>query len=244
MAVCATAATTAALTAIANANSSTSKKISKLQFRTLKPISNKLNPSSPTNWFDDTDKKISANVAGARKVLEMGLIGVMAASTMAFGFPSEADALRVEYYATTAEPSCELNVVRSGLAYCDIAVGSGPAAPYNTLINVHYTARFGDETVFDSSYKRGRPLTMRIGVGKVIRGLDQGIFGGDGVPPMQVVKSLNSYAGGKRKLRIPPELAYGPEPAGCFSGDCNIPANATLLYDINFVNIYSGNRAK
>lgn len=80
--------------------------------------------------------------------------------------------------------------------------------------------------------------------------------------------------GGRRKLQIPPELAYGPEPAGCFSGtalflhigftflilvglgpknvlthsffffvgDCNIPANATLLYDINFVNIYSGNR--
>ena len=48
--------------------------------------------------------------------------------------------------------------------------------------------------------------------------------------------------GGKRKLRIPPELAYGPEPAGCFSGDCNIPGNATLLYDINLIEIYSGNR--
>ncbi|XP_068643339.1 photosynthetic NDH subunit of lumenal location 4, chloroplastic-like [Aristolochia californica] len=51
-----------------------------------------------------------------------------------------------------------------------------------------------------------------------------------GVSPMVV--------GGKRKLRIPPELAYGPEPAGCFQGDCNIPANATLLYDINFVGLY------
>ncbi|PKI76367.1 hypothetical protein CRG98_003289 [Punica granatum] len=95
---------------------------------------------------------------------------------------------------------------------------------------VHYTARFADGTVFDSSYKRARPLTMRVGV---IKGLDQGIIGGNGVPPMQV--------GGKRKLRIPPELAYGPEPAGCFSGDCNIPANATLLYDINLIGIYSGN---
>ncbi|KMT08830.1 hypothetical protein BVRB_6g135540 [Beta vulgaris subsp. vulgaris] len=228
MAVCATAAT-AALTAIAN--SSSTKRPSQLQLRTLKPTSCKSNTVvtlPPSNNLDNSTKK------GRRKIVELGIIGLMAASSMAFGSPLEADATRIEYYATTAEPSCELNVVRSGLAYCDLVVGSGVPAPYNTLINVHYTARFADETVFDSSYKRGRPLTMRIGVGKVIRGLDQGIFGGDGVPPMQI--------GGKRKLRIPPELAYGPEAAGCFSGDCNIPANSTLLYDINFVEIYSGNR--
>ena len=86
---------------------------------------------------------------------------------------------------------------------------------------VHYTARFPDGTVFDSTYKRGRPLTMRIGAGKVcsicsahtedascslnlpchhkslddtpvsyrlqiLRGLEQGISGGGGVPPMLV----------------------------------------------------------
>ncbi|KAG2242862.1 hypothetical protein Bca52824_095293 [Brassica carinata] len=66
---------------------------------------------------------------------------------------------------------------------------------------------------------------MRIGVGK---GLDQGILGGEGYLLCE----------GKRKLQIPAKLAYGPEPAGCFSGDCNIPGNATLLYDINFVEIY------
>ncbi|GAB4848664.1 Photosynthetic NDH subunit of lumenal location 4, chloroplastic [Ancistrocladus abbreviatus] len=167
-----------------------------------------------------------------RRIFEVG-IGLLAASVVGLS-PLDANATRIEYYATVAEPSCELKFVRSGLGYCDIAVGDGPQAPYNELIDVHYTARFADEIVFDSSYKRGRPLTMRIGVGKVINGLDQGIFGGGGVPPMQV--------GGKRKLRIPPQLAYGPEPAGCFSGDCNIPGNATLLYDIYFVNIYKGNR--
>ncbi|KNA25213.1 hypothetical protein SOVF_008520 [Spinacia oleracea] len=232
MAVCATA-TTAALTSIANANSSTTKKLPQLQLRTFKPTSSKLNPI-PNRI--DKETSTTRSISGRRKVLEMGIIGVMAASSMFFGFPTEADALRVEYYATTAEPSCELNLVRSGLGYCDLVVGSGVPAPYNTLINVHYTARFSDETVFDSSYKRGRPLTMRIGVGKVIKGLDQGIFGGDGVPPMQV--------GGKRKLRIPPHLGYGPEPAGCFSGDCNVPANATLLYDVTFMGVYSGNRAR
>ncbi|KAH9295268.1 hypothetical protein KI387_038856, partial [Taxus chinensis] len=89
---------------------------------------------------------------------------------------------------------------------------------------IHYTGRFVDGTVFDSSYKRGRPLTLRIGVGKVIPGWDLGILGGDGVPPM--------LAGGKRKLRVPPELAYGQYSVGCYAGKCNIPGNATLLYDM------------
>lgn len=156
------------------------------------------------------------------------------AASLVVSLPLDANATRIEYYATVADPPCEFKFARSGLGYCDIALGSGQEAPIAELVNINYTARFADGTVFDSSYKRARPLTMRLGVGKVIKGLDQGILGGEGVPPMQV--------GGKRKLHIPPELAYGPEPAGCFSGDCNIPGNATLVYDISFVGIYSGNR--
>ncbi|KAH7652712.1 Peptidyl-prolyl cis-trans isomerase Fpr3/Fpr4-like protein [Dioscorea alata] len=144
--------------------------------------------------------------------------------------PLDANATRIEYYATVGEPLCDYNFAKSGLAYCDVSIGNGVQPPRGELINVHYTARFADGTVFDSSYKRGRPLTMRIGAGKVLPGLDQGIMGGGGVPPM--------LAGGKRKLMIPPKLAYGSEPAGCFQGDCNIPGNATLLYDILFVGIY------
>ncbi|XP_023003750.1 photosynthetic NDH subunit of lumenal location 4, chloroplastic [Cucurbita maxima] len=175
----------------------------------------------------------SSSVSAAKKAISNVGVGVLAASVLALS-PLDANATRIEYYATVGEPLCEFRYVPSGLGYCDLAVGSGEEVPYNELINVHYTARFADGIVFDSSYKRARPLTMRIGVGKVIRGLDQGILGGEGVPPMLV--------GGKRKLEIPPHLAYGPEPAGCFSGDCNIPGNATLVYDINFVGVYSGNR--
>ncbi|XP_078444310.1 FK506-binding protein 16-2 [Wolffia australiana] len=160
-----------------------------------------------------------------RRVMFGSGLGVLTA--LAAG---EAGATRVEYYATVGDKLCDVNFVKSGLGYCDVQVGSGVSPPPGELINIHYTARFEDGTVFDSTYKRARPLTLRIGVGKVIPGLDQGILGGGGVPPMLV--------GGKRKLRIPPELAYGSEPAGCFSGDCNIPGNATLLYDILFVGVY------
>ncbi|KAH7861069.1 hypothetical protein Vadar_021273 [Vaccinium darrowii] len=169
-----------------------------------------------------------------RRVFDLG-IGLFAASVVGWT-PFDAIATRIDYYATVSDPPCEFNYAKSGLGYCDVAVGYGEAVPIGELINVHYTARFGDGIVFDSSYKRGRPLTMRIGFGKVIKGLDQGIGGGEGVPPMLL--------GGKRKLYIPPKLAYGPEAAGCFQGDCNIPGNATLVYDVHFVEVYKGNRPR
>ncbi|XP_056163648.1 photosynthetic NDH subunit of lumenal location 4, chloroplastic [Syzygium oleosum] len=188
-------------------------------------------PRSCSSLASNAMMCVSSSSAAKTLASNVG-VGFLAASVLAL-CPLDADATRVEYYATVGEPTCELSFARSGLGFCDVTVGPGEEAPRGELVNIHYTARFADGRVFDSSYKRARPLTMRVGVGKVIKGLDQGILGGAGVPPMQV--------GGKRKLQIPPQLAYGPEPAGCFSGDCNIPANATLIYDIKLVGIYSGN---
>ncbi|WCJ31832.1 FKBP-like peptidyl-prolyl cis-trans isomerase family protein [Euphorbia peplus] len=197
------------------------------------PISRSKPAFCSSSSHDKQDSLSSTSVSTTKKRIFNVGFGLLATSFLTFA-PFEANATRIEYYATVSDPLCDFNFVRSGLGFCDLSPGFGVQAPYGELINVHYTARFADGRVFDSSYKRGRPLTMRIGVGKVIRGLDQGILGGEGVPPMLV--------GGKRKLQIPPQLAYGPEPAGCFSGDCNIPGNATLVYDINFVEVYSGNR--
>ncbi|XP_058085110.1 photosynthetic NDH subunit of lumenal location 4, chloroplastic isoform X2 [Magnolia sinica] len=175
-----------------------------LYLRTFKANASLSSSSSNT----DSKAPLESISVTKRRLFELG-VRIFAASVLVSA-PLDANATRIEYYATVGEPSCDLNFIRSGLGYCDVAVGTGVEPPFGELINIHYTARFADGTVFDSSYKRARPLTMRIGVGKVIRGLDQGIFGGGGVPPMLV--------GGKRKLHIPPELAYGPEPAGCFSG--------------------------
>ncbi|KAH0996280.1 hypothetical protein GBA52_020144 [Prunus armeniaca] len=210
--------------------------------------------SSPSTAENNAKVSCASKFVTKKSVLDVGF-GLLAASLVALS-PLEANATRIEYYATVGEPLCELNFVRSGLGFCDVSVGSGVDAPRGELINLSNLSyrTFGlcfiqllNKRMLISPFAlcfiplhmasfmcAHLPLSYVYFVVQVIRGLDQGIYGGDGVPPMQV--------GGKRKLHIPSHLAYGPEPAGCFSGDCNIPGNATLVYDINFVGIYSGNR--
>ena len=83
----------------------------------------------------------------------------------------------------------------------DLTVGDGPEAVPGQTVTVHYVGvahSTGEE--FDASWNRGAPLDFRLGVGMVIAGWDQGIAG------MKV--------GGRRRLTIPPHLAYGDRGAG------------------------------
>lgn len=97
----------------------------------------------------------------------------------------------------------------------DILVGDGDEAVSGKRVTVHYTGTFEDGSQFDSSVGRG-PFTFPLGAGRVIKGWDMGVAG------MKV--------GGKRKLTIPGHLAYGERGA---SGV--IPANATLLFDVELL---------
>ncbi|XP_034700357.1 peptidyl-prolyl cis-trans isomerase FKBP13, chloroplastic [Vitis riparia] len=135
--------------------------------------------------------------------------------------------LQAQPSAAAQTAPCELTVAPSGLAFCDKVVGTGPEAVKGQLIKAHYVGKLESGKVFDSSYDRGKPLTFRIGVGEVIRGWDQGILGGDGVPPM--------LAGGKRTLKLPPEFGYGTRGAGCRGGSCIIPPDSVLLFDVEFI---------
>ncbi len=98
----------------------------------------------------------------------------------------------------------------------DLVVGTGEAAGRGDHVSMHYVGTLADGTVFDSSRKRNRPLELVLGRGQVIAGWEQG------VPGMKV--------GGKRKLVIPPELAYGAR-----GQPPVIPANATLSFEIELV---------
>ena len=106
----------------------------------------------------------------------------------------------------------------------DIKKGVGEGISQGQVAVVHYTGWIYDPTApeqqgtkFDSSRDRGEPFSFMIGAGQVIRGWDEGV---QGMQP-----------GGQRRLVIPPDLAYG-EP-----GKGPIPANATLVFDVELLKI-------
>jgi len=104
----------------------------------------------------------------------------------------------------------------SSLQYWDIRVGTGAAAQDGSHVTVHYTGWLTTGKKFDSSVDAHTPIDFTIGKGEVIKGWDEGVTG------MKV--------GGKRQLRIPPELGYGAT-----GYPPVIPSNATLIFDIQLL---------
>ncbi len=100
----------------------------------------------------------------------------------------------------------------------DITVGNGAEAVAGKQVKVHYTGTFTDGKKFDSSVDRGEPFAFVLGAGRVIRGWDQGVAG------MKV--------GGKRKLVIPPDLAYGARGMPPV-----IPPNSTLVFEVELLGV-------
>ncbi|MBN2547996.1 MAG: FKBP-type peptidyl-prolyl cis-trans isomerase [Anaerolineales bacterium] len=106
----------------------------------------------------------------------------------------------------------------SGLKYLDLVAGKGAEAKTGDTVSVHYTGWLADGTKFDSSVDRGTPFEFILGAGRVIRGWDEGVTG------MKV--------GGKRRLEIPPDLAYGID-----GYPPVIPQNATLTFEVELLEI-------
>ncbi|WP_269609298.1 FKBP-type peptidyl-prolyl cis-trans isomerase [Prochlorococcus marinus] len=106
-------------------------------------------------------------------------------------------------------------VSSNGLTIQELVVGQGPEASSGNPLIVNYLGTLDDGTVFDSTYTLKSPFSFQSGAGIVIPGFEQGVIG------MKV--------GGKRKLVIPPELAYGDKINGL------IPANSTLNFEVQLL---------
>jgi peptidylprolyl isomerase len=108
----------------------------------------------------------------------------------------------------------------SGLEFEDTQVGTGASPQKGQTCVMHYTGWLWVDGAkgakFDSSVDRGRPFEFPLGMGRVIKGWDEG------VATMKI--------GGKRTLRIPPNLGYGERGA-----PGAIPPNATLLFEVELL---------
>lgn len=85
------------------------------------------------------------------------------------------------------------------------------------MVQMHYIGTLEDGTEFDQLYKRGQPLGFQLGARQVIEGWEQGLMG--------------MCVGEKRRLRVPPDLAYGERSVG------SIPGGSTLIFDVELVSI-------
>jgi peptidylprolyl isomerase len=106
----------------------------------------------------------------------------------------------------------------TGLKYVDLVVGTGANPKPGDRVTVHYIGTLESGEKFDSSYDHGRPLTIQIGMGKVIKGWDEGV--------------MTMRVGGKRKLIIPPQLGNGTD-----GRPPVIPGNSTLIFEVELLSI-------
>lgn len=110
----------------------------------------------------------------------------------------------------------------------DVKVGTGAEAKPGTIVSILYTGKLQDGTVFDSSSAHeNQPLVFTLGAQGLIPGFQIGVNG------MKV--------GGERQLIIPPSLAYGTQDVKDQTGKVIIPANSTLIFDVQLVDVKAGN---
>jgi FKBP-type peptidyl-prolyl cis-trans isomerase len=117
----------------------------------------------------------------------------------------------------TTQSADNVKTTPSGLKIIELKAPDD-AAKVGDQVWVHYVGKLQDGTEFDNSYKRGEPIPLTLGEGRVIKGWEEGLLG------MKV--------GEKRELIIPPDLAYGAD-----GRPPVIPKNATLIFDVELVGL-------
>jgi hypothetical protein len=148
-----------------------------------------------------------ALTAGATTVL------LVAHRTPAPATPPPQDEVPIQIAEPPAPPTPTKDLVA-----LDLRLGTGATPKKGDTLKVHYTGTLPSGVVFDTSYSRNAPFTFRYGEGQVIKGWEQGLTG------MRI--------GGKRRLTIPPHLAYGPR-----GSPPQIPPNATLIFEVELLGI-------
>jgi peptidylprolyl isomerase len=120
------------------------------------------------------------------------------------------------YYGLPGRPT--VVAAASGLKYVDLVEGQGATPQPGQRIVVHYRASLENGQEFENSYQRDTPVEFPIGVGGLIKGWEEGV--------------MTMKVGGKRRLIIPPQLAYGAE-----GSPPKIPPGATLIFEVELLGV-------
>jgi peptidylprolyl isomerase len=139
--------------------------------------------------------------AAATLILSLFLAGCVKREKLAGSIPAAQGTMKTQYT----------------MRYVDVAIGTGKAAEAGKVFSVHYTGWLVDGTKFDSSRDKEKPLSFEQGKRKVIPGWDAGFEG--------------MHVGGKRRLFIPYQLAYGEKGRG------KIPPKAELVFDVELMDV-------
>jgi len=144
------------------------------------------------------------------------ILAVIAVAGLYFMFDYRSETNKMPEPGVVGEPAKKEEA--KGLQIEVLKEGTGTGTKTGDTVSVHYTGTLTDGKKFDSSLDRGQPFSFKLGAGLVIKGWDQGLVG------MKV--------GEKRKLTIPPDLAYGDAGAGGV-----IPPGATLIFEVEMLKI-------
>lgn len=102
----------------------------------------------------------------------------------------------------------------------ELKVGAGTAAANGDTVTIHYVGKLVNGRQFDSTYERKKSETFTLGKGEVVQGLEAGIIG--------------MKPGGKRKIRIPPNIGYGPYGMG------HVPGNSITVFEVELLKVKKG----
>jgi FKBP-type peptidyl-prolyl cis-trans isomerase FkpA len=161
--------------------------------------------------FIDDDSRIIFNIR-MRNVQSLEELELEKEKTLREGLKIEEEAIN----AYILENNISVNAEISGLYFIPIRSGKGQQANIGQHVSVHYTGKFLDGTIFDSSYDRGKPIEFDLGLGQVIAGWDEGI--------------AKMKKGGKALLLIPSDLGYG-------TGRGQIPPYTPLVFEVELINV-------